>query len=109
MDPTSTPPTPKGLPPQTIESGVFTPRSMVTTPQLPLTIKIPKHTHGARVIRDEVTLTDDNAVQQYIESRLRQMNCGDTDEHAIQKVVLELISRARLTTAVFTKLKRFWS
>jgi hypothetical protein len=107
MDPSATPPTPQGLPPQTIEREVSTPRTVPTTPQLLLKIKLPKHTHGARIIHDDLILTDDNAVQQYIESRLRQMNAPETDEHAIQKIVFELISRARLTTAVFKKLRGF--
>lgn len=99
----ATPPTPPAQPPQTIEGEIFTPRSAWTTPQFAVRISIPNHTHGKRLIHDPIVLTDDNAVQEYVESQLRQMRT--TNEDAIQKIILELISRAQLTTSVFTKLR----
>jgi len=50
-------------------------------------------------------IDDDSAVTEYIEARLRQMQCTLADDHAVQRVVLELINKARLTTAVFKELR----
>ena len=53
-------------------------------------------------------ISDDNIVDEYIESRLRQMNktvLDDDYEMILQQIILDLISRARLTTEVFIRLR----
>ena len=53
-------------------------------------------------------MADDNMVNEYIENRLLKLNkqVEDKDyDQIIQKIILELISKARLTTAVFNKLR----
>src|ERR1700731_3686658 len=50
---------------------------------------------------------DDTMVQEYTESRLRELNAraGDNEYGShVQRIVLELILKGRLTTQVFTKL-----
>ena len=58
-----------------------------------------------RELSRTIEIDDDSVVTEYIETRLRQMQSTLADEHAVQKVVLELINKARLTTSVFKELR----
>jgi hypothetical protein len=80
--------------------------------QEPAQTLLPPVEFGARfasVPPEEVLeISDDNVIDEYIDSRLRQMNKSvlDTEyETILQQIILDLISRARLTTEVFIKLK----
>src|SRR5271155_2735387 len=79
--------------------------------QEPVQTLLPPVEFGARfasVPPEEVLeISDDNIIDEYIESRLRQMNksvLDDDYETILQQIILDLISRARLTTEVFIRL-----
>ena len=46
-----------------------------------------------------------DAVEEYIERGLRRLNKELNDEDAVQRIGFQLITRARLTTDVFTELR----
>ena len=46
-----------------------------------------------------------DVIEEYIERGLLRLNKGLNDEDAVQRIVFQLITRARLTTDVFTKLR----
>ena len=86
----------------------FSPR---TTPQTPVANvpQMPFEDRFSSLPPDSImNMADDNMVNEYIENRLLKLNkqVEDKDyEQTIQKIVLELISKARLTTTVFNKLR----
>jgi len=46
-----------------------------------------------------------DVIEEYIERGLLRLNKEVNDEEAVQRIVFQLITRARLTTDVFTKLR----
>ena len=53
-----------------------------------------------------IEIDDDSIVtQKYIEAWLRQMKATVTEDHAVQKIVLELISKVHLTIPVFKEFR----
>jgi hypothetical protein len=74
--------------------------------------RLPPVEFGARfasVPTEEILeISDDSIIDEYIESRLRQMNKTALDDNydpILQQIILDLISHARLTTEVFIKLR----
>jgi hypothetical protein len=90
----------------TLSAYPFTPPTQYST----RLANIPPMTFGPRfsTARDGAVIEDDNMVATYIEARLRMMGTHQDDkdyEATVQKVVLDLISSAQLTTEVFVKLR----
>lgn len=79
--------------PRTAYSAPSTPVAPTTMPPV---VRLPLGT---------TEIDDDSVVAEYVEARLRQMQCTMDDDHAVQKVVLELIHKAHLTTSVFKALR----
>ena len=94
----------EGLPwsPGPVHTAPFTP---VDTTTVPPAVRFPRQITGLSLPLGKIEIDDDSAVREYIEARLRQMRSTLADEHAVQKVVLELINKARLTTSVFKDLR----
>lgn len=109
-DPSHPPPqTPPPFHPHGLPWSLGPPYSAPSTPVTPTTIppavRFPRQITGLRFPVGTAEIDDDSAVTEYIEARLRQMQCTLADDHAVQRVVLELINKARLTTAVFKELR----
>ena len=76
----------------------------VVIPQAPITGKRKIPEVDADEIRYYSYPTTD-VIEEYIELGLLKLNKEINDEDAVQKIVFQLITRARLTTDVFTKLR----
>jgi hypothetical protein len=59
-----------------------------------------------RAFEDSVVVTDSSVIDAYITRRLNELQTTAEDLPALQRVVLELIHKARLTGAVFKTLRR---
>lgn len=60
---------------------------------------------GYRAFEDSTVVTESAVVDEYITQRLNELHTTPENLPALQKVVLELIHKARLTTAVFKQLR----
>ena len=60
---------------------------------------------GCRAFEDSAVVMDSTAIDEYITQRLNELQTTPENLPALQKIVLELIHKARLTTAVFKKLR----
>ena len=63
------------------------------------------HVVNCRAFEDTVVVSDSALIDAYITRRLNELKKTATDLPALQKVVLELIHKARLTGAVFKTLR----
>ena len=60
---------------------------------------------GCRAFEDSAVVTDLAVIDEFITQRLNELHTTSENLPAVQKVVLEVIHKARLTTAVFKKLR----
>ena len=79
------------------------------------TATVPSYSFGPRfaIIREDGSvweINDEEVVEQYIEGRLRALNTNQGDpahDEIVQRIVFDLITRARLSTKVFLKLRGY--